>query len=268
MKKILKKIIPFWLGQRLRGGFQKLSALYYIGNKYYCPFCKKSFRKFKPGGFNNPVLFEKNIIGAGYRDNDVCPRCYSLDRDRLIYLFLQEKTNIFSTQQKIFHVAPEGCLRALLCSLPNINYKSGVKYLEGYYYDRTTNLMDITSIPFNDEEFDVIICNHVLEHIPEDKKAIREIYRVLKPGGLAILQVPISKVLQATFEDPSITSPQDRERIFGQFDHVRIYALDYKSRLENAGFTVQIHNPTKEKWPVPIEKFAINPEEDLYIAYK
>ena len=221
-----------------------------------------------PGGFNLPVLSEKRIIGGGFRLNDVCPRCYSIDRDRLIFLFLQEKTNIFSSPQKIFHVAPEGCLRALLTSMPNLNYKSGVKYLEGYYYDRKTNLIDITQIPFNDEEFDVIICNHVLEHIPDDKKALRELYRVLKPGGLAILQVPISKVLLTTYEDSTVNTAEERERKFGQFDHVRIYGQDYSNRLENVGFTVKICNPTRDKWPVPLEKYAINPEEDLYIAYK
>jgi len=268
MKKLFKKIIPFWLGQRLRGGFQKVAALYYFGNRFYCPYCKKSFRKFMPGGSNLPVLFEKKVVGAGFRPNNVCPRCYSLDRDRLIYLFLQEKTSVFSSPQKIFHVAPEGCLRALLTSLPNINYISGVKYLEGYYYDRKTNFLDITQIPFTDEEFDIIICNHVLEHVPDDKKAIRELYRVLKPGGLAILQVPISKILPTTFEDSSVVTPEERERIFGQFDHVRIYGQDYNDRLENAGFTVQRYNPTREKWSVPFEKFAINPEEDLYVAYK
>ncbi len=268
MKSAIKKIVPFWLGRKLRGGYQKINGLLYSGDSYYCPYCKKSFRKFLPGGFDLPVLYEKQIIGAGYRNNDVCPRCYSLDRDRLVYLFLQEKTNIFSSPLKLFHVAPEGCLRAMLSDLPNILYVPGVKYLEGYYYARQTHLLDITAIPYEDESFDVIICNHVLEHIPDDARAIRELYRVLKPGGWAVLQVPISKILETTFEDPSVTDPESRERIFGQFDHVRIYGQDYKNRLENGGFMVKTYNPTKEKWKSNLAQYAINPEEDLYVAYK
>jgi SAM-dependent methyltransferase len=268
MKIPFKNLIPFWLAQKLRGGYQKISGAYYAGNSCFCPFCKKSFRKFLPGGFDLPVLFEKQIIGAGYRLNNVCPRCYSLDRDRLVYLFLHEKTNIFTAPVKVFHVAPEGCLRALLNSMPNVTYRSGVKYLEGYYYEKSTNLLDITELPFENENFDVIICNHVLEHIQDDTKAIRELYRVLKPGGWAILQVPISKMLPKTFEDPSVASAEERERVFGQFDHVRIYGLDYKDRLAKAGFTVRTFNPTEEKWPGDIARYAINPKEDLYVVYK
>ena len=240
----------------------------YAGSEYHCPYCKRNFRKFKPGGFDLPVLFEKHIVGGGYRKNNVCPRCYSLDRDRLIYLFLQEKTNIFKEKLSVFHVAPEGCIRALLSSMSNIKYRAGVKYLEGYYYDQKTNLVDITKIPFKDNEFDVVICNHVLEHILDDRVAMKELYRVLKPGGWAILQVPVSITSAETFEDASITEQADRERVFGQFDHVRIYGRDYPARLEQAGFKVKIHNPSRDRWPIEITKFAINPEEDLYVAYK
>ncbi len=264
----LKNIIPFWLGRKLRGWLQKAKALYYKGDLYYCPYCKHSFRSFLPGGSDVPVLYEKKVIGAGYRQNDVCPRCYSLDRDRLIYLFLHDKTNVFTAPMKIFHVAPEGCLRALLNGLPNLTYIAGVKYLEGYYYERQTNLLDITNIPYNDEAFDVVICNHVLEHIEDDKLAMRELYRVLKPGGMAILQVPISAVLTTTYEDPTIIQPEDREKAFGQFDHVRIYGQDYQTRLENTGFIVRPYSPYTEKPNEELKKFAINPAEKLFVAYK
>jgi SAM-dependent methyltransferase len=268
MNSSIKKLIPFWLGRKLRGVYQKINGFFYTGDSYYCPYCKKSFRKFLPGGSDLPVLYEKQIVGAGYRQNNVCPRCYSLDRDRLVYLFLQEKSTIFTSPVTLFHVAPEGCLRVMLASMSNVTYVPGVKYLEGYYYARQTNLLDITSIPYDNEAFDVIICNHVLEHIPDDDLAIRELYRVLKPGGWAILQVPISKLLLKTYEDPTAIDPETRERIFGQFDHVRIYGQDYKSRLEKGGFIVKTYNPTKEKWNVDIQQYAINPEEDLYVVYK
>jgi SAM-dependent methyltransferase len=263
-----KKLIPFWLAQKLRGAWQKYLAVKYIGNKYYCPYCDNTFRKMLPGGHSYPVLTEKQIIGGGYRKNLVCPRCFSIDRDRLIYLFFKEKTVIFSSPMTLLHIAPEGCLRSLLMRLPNINYKAGVKYYEGYYYDRKVRIMDLTSLPFDNELFDVVICNHVLEHVQDDKKALDEIYRVLKPGGWAILQVPISKILSSTYEDPEVKSPQERIDAYGQFDHVRIYGQDYTSRLEKHGFTVKSFSPYIESKIQNIDIYALNPEEDLFVAYK
>ncbi|MCX6286019.1 MAG: class I SAM-dependent methyltransferase [Bacteroidetes bacterium] len=268
MKLSLKKFVPFWLAKKLRGAYQKTSAIFLRGDAYYCPYCGYSFRKFRPGGIDLPVIYEQQIIGAGYRLNDVCPRCHSLDRDRLVYLFMSQKTNIFSTPVKVFHVAPEGCIRAMLSRMPNISYEAGMKYHEGFYYERNTNTLDITDLKFEDEVFDVIICNHVLEHIEDDLKAIGELYRVLKPGGWAILQVPISKIQEKTFEDHTVKTPEQREKVFGQYDHVRIYGQDYQSRLEKRGFIVKRHNPYRDKWPVELDQYAINPEEDLYIAYK
>jgi len=264
----LKEFIPYWLAKKLKGAYQKFSALILSGKTYYCPYCKNSFRRFRPGGIDLPVIYEKKIIGAGYRLNDVCPRCNSLDRDRLIYLFLTQKTNLLSAPLTVFHVAPEGCIRAMISSLPNITYEAGMKYHQGFYYDKNTSILDISNLDFEDETFDVIICNHVLEHIQDDLKAMGELYRILKPGGWAILQVPISKILENTFEDPEVKTPEEREKIFGQFDHVRIYGQDYVKRLENSGFIVVRHNPYRDKWPLDLDRFAINPEEDIFIAYK
>ncbi len=268
MNSSLKKLVPFWLAKKLRGMYQKTSAFILHGDTYYCPYCRNFFRKFRSGGIDLPVIYQKQIIGAGYRLNNVCPRCYSLDRDRLVYLFMSEKTNMFTAPLKVFHVAPEACIRSVLSSLPNITYEAGMKYQEGFYYEQSTNILDITRLAFEDDSFDVIICNHVLEHIPDDRKAMGELHRVLKPGGWAVLQVPVSKILEKTFEDPSVTTPEQREKIFGQYDHVRIYGQDYSSRLESKGFTVKRHNPYRDKWPVELDKYSINPEEDLFIAYK
>ena len=264
----LNQVLPFWLAKKLKGAYQKASGLVFRGKNYYCPYCNNTFRKFRPGGIDLPVIYEKQIIGAGYRLNDVCPRCNSLDRDRLIYLYLTRKTNILTAPLRVFHVAPEGCIRAMLSGLPNVTYEAGMKYHQGFYYDKDTTLLDISNLEFEDDTFDVIICNHVLEHIQDDLKAIGELYRVLKPGGWAILQVPISKVLEKTFEDPDVKTPEESEKIFGQFDHVRIYGQDYPKRLENRGFIVARHNPYRDKWPVELDRFAINPEEDIFLAYK
>lgn len=264
-----KSLIPFWLGKKLRGGWQKYLSVKYKGSDYYCPYCGNTFKKFLPGGVDLPVLKEKKIIGGGYRENMLCPRCFSVDRDRLIYLYLKEKTNLFSAPLRVLHIAPEGCIRALLMSLPNIEYRSGVKYYEGYYYNRSINLMDVTALPFDPESFDVVICNHVLEHIEDDTKALNEIRRILKPGAWAILQVPISETLQETFTDPSVKSPEDRERVYGQFDHVRIYGQDYTKILGRQGFTTYTYSPIKDSQSVDkIKKYALNPKEILYIAYK
>jgi len=269
MKSSLKKIIPFKMGQKLRGLWQKTQSFFLKGSNYYCPYCNNNYRKFLKGGFDLPVLKEKQIIGSGRRDNCVCPRCYSTDRDRLLYLFLKHKTNIFKEKTKVLHIAPSGSLKALLSSKNNIEYYEGIKHHDGFYYSKETQILDITDIPYKNEDFDVVICNHVLEHVIDDKKAMAEIYRVLKPGGWSILQVPISKILKKTFEDNTITNPKEREKYFGQFDHVRIYGQDYPDRLSEVGLNVEIIDIFAEKIEgIDITKLALNPEEKIFIGNK
>ncbi len=269
MRTPLKKLIPYSMGRRMRGLWQKSQSLYYRGNNYHCPFCDNNFRKLLPGGFDLPVIKEKQIIGGGRRNNNICPRCYSTDRDRLIYLYLKNYTSIFEKDIKLFHVAPSGALKALLTSQPNIDYTMGTKHHEGFYYARNIDLLDITKLNIQDNTFDVILCNHVLEHIHNDIKAMSELRRVLKPGGWAILQVPMSKLLKQTYEDPSITSEKEREKHFGQFDHLRIYGSDYNQRLEQVGFRVEVQNPYNDHWNIEnLDKFALNKEESIYVVYK
>ena len=271
IRKLSKKIIPFWLGKKLRGTYQKILGFYYKGDKYYCPYCEHSFTKMLPDGFKLDVIEEKKIIGSGYRENCTCPRCFSKDRDRLIYLYLKNKTDIFIAHHKVLHIAPEAWLKELFLRNPDIDYTSGVKKVTkmGYYYDRMIRELDITNLEMKDNLYDVVICNHVLEHIIDDELAISEIYRVLKPGGWAILQVPISAILEKTYEDNSILSKRSREKHFGQFDHVRIYGQDYPKRLEKAGFKVERANPINDSWYIEnISKYALNTDEDLFIAHK
>ncbi len=116
---------------------------------------------------------------------------------------------------------------------------------------------DICDLPFSNNEFDFIICNHVLEHIPDDTKAMQELYRILKPGGLAILQVPYNSDLEKTFEDDSITDPKERARIFGQYDHVRVYGMDYFEKLRSIGFKVEAVDYTKKFSDQDIQKFRL-----------
>lgn len=269
MKTALKKLIPFTIGQKLRGLWQRIQSIFLYGSKFYCPFCKNSFRKLLQGGSDLPVLKENQIIGAGLRKNCVCPRCYSTDRDRLLYLYLNQKTNILKEKIRLLHIAPSGSLKALLASNKNIDYHTGIKHHDGFYYSKETQILDITNIHYNNDDFDVIICNHVLEHVIDDRKAMSELFRVLKPGGWAILQVPISKTLKKTFEDNSIVDPKEREKYFGQFDHVRIYGQDYPDRLAEIGFNIEIIDIFSEKFDgIEIEKLSLNPEEMIYIEHK
>jgi len=146
---------------------------------------------------------------------------------------------------------------------------SKIKYISGdlnlLVADRK---IDITDINFENDYFDFIICNHVLEHVQDDRKAMSELFRVLKPDGEAILQVPISKYNKETFEDFSIVSPREREKYFGQKDHVRIYGKDYKNRLENVGFKLEIYDIKKALNIKEAKRLGLNREEILYVCFK
>ncbi|NPD86273.1 class I SAM-dependent methyltransferase [Lentimicrobium sp. L6] len=271
LRRVSKKVIPFWMGQKLRGAYQKSLGLYYRGNQFYCPFCGYSFSKMLEDGFDLPVIIEKEIIGSGRRENCTCPRCFSKDRDRLIYLYLENKTQVFFEPNKILHIAPEAWLKEMFRKLPNIDYTCGVKEVEGmgYYYDRMTRELDITNLEMKDNLYDIVICNHVLEHIYDDDIAMSEIYRVLKPGGWAILQVPISPIIEESIEDQDVISKKGREKHFGQFDHVRIYGQDYFKRLQKVGFETQRLHPVKDNWNIAnLKKYALNNKEELFIATK
>jgi len=161
---------------------------------------------------------------------------------------------------KLLHIAPEKNLQKIL-KRKKIEYFSGD--LNRYFVNASLKV-DVTDIKFQDNFFDMVICNHVLEHVLEDKKAMKEIYRVLKPGGKAILQVPYSPIMKKTFEDSSITTEEGRKEVFGQPDHVRIYGLDYLDRLKSAGFKVE-----KKKLDETItKKFALNKNEVIFLCKK
>ena len=164
---------------------------------------------------------------------------------------------------RLLHIAPEKNLQKALKAFSKIKYISGD--LNPLVADRK---IDITDINFENNYFDFIICNHVLEHIVDDRKAMRELFRVLKPEGFAILQVPISKNAKETFEDFSIILPEKKERYFGQKDHVRIYGKDYKNRLESVGFKVVLYDIKKDLSIQDIKKFGLNESEILYLCGK
>jgi predicted SAM-dependent methyltransferase len=183
--------------------------------------CEKHSRKF-------------GTFGIVSRKDAQCFHCGALERHRFVWLFFSRMTNLFDgTARKVLHVAPEPCF------VSRLEKRVGNGYLTADLTDaRAMVCMDITKIDYPDEYFDIIYCSHVLEHVEDDRKAMREFHRVLKPGGWAIVLVPIE--VEKTFEDSTITDPADRLRMFGQDDHVRIYGLDFVDRLREAGFTVRV----------------------------
>lgn len=190
----------------------------YAGDRFFCPICESSLDTFL--ALHRPYHLW-------------CPVCRSLQRPRMGWLFLNSPA-VEITRQPIamLHIAPESALTARLMKLANLNYLSA-----DLFDPKAMVKMDITDIQYPNHSFDLIYCSHVLEHVSDDLKAIGEFRRVLKPGGKAIILVPIQG--QITFEDASITDPVERERVYGQHDHVRSYGLDFVQRLENAGFWVR-----------------------------
>ncbi|MBC8319529.1 MAG: methyltransferase domain-containing protein [Bacteroidetes bacterium] len=268
MKDLILNLLPDQFLRSIKKIYLKMRGYYYIGNKYNCPICEYNFRKMLPGGFDLDVIKEKNIIGGGRRNNNICPNCQSTDRDRLVFMYLKHETEIFKNKVKILHIGPEPSLYNRLKKHSNIFYVTGVKYTEGIYYHKDIDTMDLLELPSHDGEYDMVICNHILEHIINDTKAMSEIYRVLSHNGIAILQVPLSNLLETSYEDYSITCPKLREKHFGQFDHVRIYGKDYVKRLENAGFKVQSYYPVFNDITDELNRFALNKDEKLIIAHK
>jgi SAM-dependent methyltransferase len=262
LKKTIKKIIPGVYYTKISSVYHYLRLLSCFGFKYQCIFCNGRFRRLLPTGLKNETAL--SIIGGGCR-YALCPKCHSTDRERLIYWYIANKTNILNSQNsiKLLHVAPEKILQKAFRNSNKIQYINGD--LNPLTADKK---IDITDINFEDNSFDFIICNHVLEHVKDDKKAMSELFRVLKPGGEAILQVPISKYNKDTFEDFSMTTPEEKERSFGQKDHVRIYGKNYPKILEKVGFQVNLYDIKKELNGRNIEKYGLNKEEILYIGKK
>jgi len=254
MKKIFKiflNIIPRPFLIRISYWVQPIVAFFLKGNRYTDPIDGKSFRKFLPYGYEN------------VRENVLSPSTLSLERHRLFWLYLKKETPFFSQPLNVLHFAPEQAFLKRFKKLKNITYT-------------TTDLLspiadvkaDICNLPFAENEFDFIICNHVLEHIPDDTKAMQELYRVLAPGGTAILQVPLDNNRTSTFEDNSITDPKERAKIFGQYDHVRVYGMDYFEKLSQIGFDVKALDYTKEMSDAEIDNYRLSPGELLPVCTK
>ena len=228
-----------------------LVDILFRGNDFTDPINGKSYRKFLPYGY------------VKQRDNALSPGTLSLERHRLLWLYLNNETIFFSRSLKVLHVAPEQCFYNLFKNLKNINYTT---------FDLNSPLADIKgdicNLPFKENSFDFILCNHVLEHINDDKKAMKELYRVLNKNGTAILQVPINQKSSKTFEDSSIVDKKERIEKFGQYDHIRLYGLDYFKKLESFGFKVDPLKYSKEFTESEIIKYGLIKDEIIPVCKK
>lgn len=224
---------------------------FYKGNNFVDPIDGKSYRKLLSYGYENP------------RPNVLSPSTLSLERHRLMWLYLKNETNFFTSKLKVLHIAPEQAFYKKFRKMSNLDYTT--LDLDSPLADIKADLRDL---PLADHTYDVIFCNHVLEHIPEDVQAMKELYRVMKPGGWGIFQVPMRYHKAETYEDFSITSPQERQKHFGQYDHVRWYGMDYFDRLKSAGFEVDTSFKTQQFSPKEQQKFALMKGEILPVVRK
>jgi SAM-dependent methyltransferase len=230
--------------------------------------CESSVKTYLPHGGGFEVLERRKVVGGKLREQDQCPVCRSADRTRLMMLYLDKILKISEQPAKILHVAPDFGLYLWLKRKGVRDYIAADLDLARYRHIENIQKVNLTQIPFEQGIFDVLICSHVLEHVPDDQRAMREILRVLKPGGTAMLMVPLAHDGLGTEEAPSINDPQEQERRFGQSDHVRIYSReDFIKRLENNGFTVATFNGFVD-FPDEASAMHLNPDETLVIARK
>lgn len=213
-----------------------------------CPLCRGSFAAFLP---------------AGRREGVVCPGCGSRERHRASWLFLEERPELLAGAGSLLHFAPESYVRDRLSTTP------GLRYITADVIPGRGDLpLDLTDLKLPDATFGAVLCSHVLEHVPDDRRAMRELHRVLRPGGWAIVMVPLDLRLESTYEDPSITDPEGRREAFLQFDHVRLYAPDIAVRLRDAGFRVEEVPVAERVGPECTRRYGLLTSDHLFLCTK
>lgn len=242
--------ITFEIANQVRLVYLRLK---YKGTGVECVCCGSKFRSFAP-------------FGVTPRPNAWCPKCESLERHRLLWKFLQEETNLLTSNSFLLHSAPEKIFFKSFKKLKNLNYYPAD--ILPVLNPRGTHYMDLTKIEFDDNTFDAVICNHVLQYIRDDRKAMSEVFRVLKPGGWVIFTVPVNYNLQTTFEDDSITEWKEREKVFGLAEHLRNYGLDLKEKLEGVGFEVSFMDYSKNFSDEELHKFGFVKGDPMYFCTK
>ena len=259
----MKRFIRFILNHIPRPALQRVAewavpvlGLFYLGKGKECPLCGCKRRKFLPYGY------------VSQRENALCPNCLALERHRTLWLWLINESDIGRgavALPRILHVAPEV---ALMRKFRKMYASSPERYVTADLESPLADMhFDVQSIPLEDESFDVIICNHIMEHVEDDGKALCELYRIMKPNGWGVILSPIDPSRELTFEDDSITDPDERTRIFGQYDHRRIYGRDYAQRLERVGFEAYEIDYRQMLSRAEQERYALT-DEKLYIVRK
>jgi len=229
--------------------FPWINHLRYRGNKRYCPICRSNLSIFLPAGITP-------------RSEALCPVCGSLERHRLLWLYFEKHTNLFTQKELLMlHIAPEQCLERKFRKIKSINYITGDLSDESVLVR-----FDITNLCFPNRKFDVILVSHVLEHIVDDWQAMRELARVLKPCGWATFQTPVDFNREKTYEDSSIIDPNERLKVFGQQDHIRIYGRDYVTRMEQSGFHVDNVNFFKEFTEKESNRLGLKPFDEICLC--
>ncbi len=259
MKKLIKYIlnhIPRTALQRVAGWAVPILGLFYVGRGKECPLCGCRRRKFLPYGY------------VSQRENALCPNCLALERHRLIWLWLVRQSDIgrgAMALPRLLHIAPEV---ALMRKFRKMYSGEAERYVTADLESPLADMhFDIQNIPLEDNSFDAIICNHIMEHVEDDRKAMRELYRIMKPNGWGVILSPVELERATTFEDDTITDPEERTRIFGQYDHRRIYGRDYAERLREAGFEVYEIDYKSQLTAKEQELYALS-DELLYIVSK
>ena len=256
MKKLYKFLLnklPRPLLIRLSYPFKMVAPLLYKGNNVECPVCERSFSKFLSYGSD-----------VAHRENVLCPYDLTLERHRLMWLYLRDETDFFTAEKlNVLHIAPEQCFHKKFKEQKNLNYLTGdlVSPIADLHFD-------LHSIPLENDRFDVVFCNHVMEHVDDAIQCMKELHRVMKPGGWGIMQVPQDFSRDETLEDPAIQSPEDREKYYWQKDHVRLFGRDYPRWLEKAGFSVTEFQKESKYDQNQIQRYRLQKEEILYIVRK
>jgi SAM-dependent methyltransferase len=254
MKKLFKYIlntIPRPLLIRLSYVIRPVLAMALKGSTYTDPIDGRSFKSFLPYGYGTQ------------RNNVLSPSTLSLERHRLLWLYLKNETDFFTAPKKVLHFAPEQAFYKRFRKQQNLDYTT-----TDLFSPLADVKADICNLPFKDNEYDLILCNHVLEHIPDDTKAMQELYRVLKPGGMGIFQIPQDLKRETTFEDNTITDPKERAAIFGQYDHVRVYGRDYFNKLRGIGFRIVEEDYTNKIAPQDVKRYCLAKGEIIPVCFK
>lgn len=247
----LNHIPRSWL-QRLASWAVPIMGIAYLGRGRECPLCGSRRRKFMPYGY------------VTSREDALCPRCLALERHRMIWLWITRHTDLLERRPRLLHIAPEVSLMRHLKPL----YGNSGNYITADLESPLADLhFDVQQIPLDNGAIEVVICNHLLEHVEDDRVALRELHRILCHGGWGILLVPEDRRRATTFEDDSVTDRAERTRLFGQYDHRRVYGRDYDDRLRSAGFRVE-RIPCRDIATATERKLYAIGNDDLVVVYK